>query len=66
MANQTTNIARMAGTSSVSMDTLERTWQTILQGIEQTKEIEKDNRIQREANTVKLENMKYELLKNKR
>ena len=66
MANQTTNIARMAGTSSVSMDTLERTWQTILQGIEQTKEIEKDNRIPREANTVKLENMKYELLKNKR
>lgn len=66
MATQTTNIARMAGTSSVSMDTLERTWQTILQGIEQTREIEKDNRVQREANTIKLENMKSELLKNKR
>lgn len=66
MATQTANIARLAGTSSVSMDTLENTWHTILQGIEQTKEIEKDNRIQREANTAKLENMKYELLKAKR
>ena len=66
MANQSTSIARMAGTSSVSMETLERTWQTILQGIEQTKQIENDNRLERESNTLKLEKMKYDLLQNKR
>ena len=66
MANQSTSIARMAGTSSVSMETLERTWQTIIQGIEQTKQIENDNRQQRETNSIKLEKMKYDLLQNKR
>lgn len=66
MATQTTNIAKMAGTSSISMDTLEKTWQTILQGIEQTKQIENDNRELRQTNTAKLENMKQELFKSKK
>lgn len=65
MANQTTSIARMAGTSSVQMETLEKTWQTIVQGIEQTKQIEAENRTQRETNSAKLENMKQELLTGK-
>ncbi len=62
MVNQTTAIARMAGTSSVSMDTLEKTWNTIMSGIEQTKAIEAENHQQRVENSVKLEKMKANML----
>lgn len=62
MAVQTTSIARMAGTSSVQMDTLEKTWQTIVNGIEQTKQIEEENHRQRVENSARLENIKAEML----
>lgn len=66
MAAQTTSIARMAGTSSVQMDTLEKTWQTIVNGIEQTKQIEEENHRQRVENSARLENIKSEMLNGKR
>lgn len=62
MAAQTTSIARMAGTSSVQMETLEKTWQTIVNGIEQTKQIEEENHRQRVENSARLENIKAEML----
>ena len=62
MASQTTSIARMAGGSSVQMETLEKTWQTIVDGIEQTKQIEEENHRQRIQNSAKLENMKAKML----
>lgn len=62
MAAQTTNIARMAGTSSVQMETLEKTWETIVNGIEQTRQIEEENHRQRIANSTKLEKIKDEML----
>ena len=62
MVSQTTSIARMAGTSSVQMETLEKTWQTILNGIEQTKQIEEENHLQRMENSKKLETIKAEML----
>jgi uncharacterized protein YaaN involved in tellurite resistance len=63
MSKQTTNIARLAGTSSIQIETLEKTWQTIMQGIEQTKEIEETNRLSRQSNAAKLESMKYDMIK---
>ena len=66
MAAQTTSIARMAGTSSVQMETLEKTWQTIINGIEQTKQIEEENHRQRVENSKKLETIKAEMLNGKR
>jgi uncharacterized protein YaaN involved in tellurite resistance len=63
MSKQTTNIARLAGTSSIQIETLEKTWQTIMQGIEQTKEIEETNRLSRQTNAAKLESMKYDMIK---
>ena len=66
MVAQTTNIARMAGSSSIQMETLEKTWETIKNGIEETRHIEQENRTQRVANTQKLENMKYEMMKIKK
>ena len=65
MATQTTAIAKMAGTSSVQMETLEKTWQTIVQGIEQTKQIEDDNHRMRQENSMKLERMKQDMLSKK-
>lgn len=65
MANQTTSIARMAGTSSVHMETLEKTWETIVNGIEQTKQIEEENHRQRIENSAKLENIKSRMLSGK-
>ena len=62
MATQTTSIARMAGGSSVQMETLEKTWQTIVNGIEQTRQIEDENHRQRVENSKKLENMKAAML----
>lgn len=66
MVTQTTSIARMAGTSSVQMETLEKTWQTIINGIEQTKQIEEENHRQRVENSKKLETIKAEMLNGKR
>ncbi len=63
MANQNARIARMATGSSVQIETLEKTWQTIMKGIEQTKAIEEENRNARQNNAVKLENMKQSILK---
>ena len=62
MVAQTTSIARMAGGSSVQMETLEKTWQTIMDGIDQTRQIEEENHRQRVANSSKLENMKAKML----
>ena len=63
MASQNARIARMATGSSVQIETLEKTWQTIMKGIEQTKAIEEENRNARQTNAVKLENMKQSILK---
>lgn len=60
MVSQTQAIARMSGTSSVSMETLEKTWQTIMNGIEETAQIQKDQKIERENNTKRLEEIKFE------
>lgn len=66
MATQTTAIAKMAGGSSVQMETLEKTWQTIVQGIEQTKQIEDENHRMRQENSMKLERMKQDMLNTKK
>lgn len=66
MVSQTTSIARMTGSSSVQMETLEKTWQTIISGIEQTRQIEDDNHRQRIENSKKLENIKEQMLNQKR
>lgn len=61
MATQSTNIAKMATGSSVHIETLQKTWETIMDGIEQTRAIEAENRLARENNTKTLESMKLEM-----
>ena len=63
-ANQSVNIAKMASGSSIQIETLEKTYSTIMNGIEETKQITEQNAQQRKENARKLEQIKYELLKN--
>lgn len=60
-AAQSVRIAKMASSSSINIETLEKTYNTILKGIEETKAIEEANRIQRNENIGRLENIKKDL-----
>lgn len=55
--------ARMASGSSIKVDTLEKSWRTIVNGIEETKRIQDDARRQRVEDKAKLENIKNEFYK---
>ena len=55
--------AQMASGSSIKVDTLEKSWRTIVNGIEETKRIQDDARRQRVEDKAKLENIKNEFYK---
>ena len=55
--------AQMASGSSIKVDTLEKSWRTIVNGIEETKRIQDDARRQRIEDKAKLENIKNEFYK---
>lgn len=63
-ASQAVNIARMAGGSSIQMETLRTTYETIKNGIEETRKITEELAEQRKTNSIELENIKTEM-KNK-
>lgn len=58
--NQSKMTAQLAGTSSVKIETLEETWRTICNGIEETKAIQADNRKKREEDARRLEALKQD------
>lgn len=55
--------AQMASGSSIKVDTLEKAWNTIKNGIEETKRIQEDAKRQRIEDKAKLENIKNEFYK---
>lgn len=57
-ADQSKLTASLASGSSVKIETLEKTWQTIVQGIEETRKIQEDARIKREQDSIRLEQLK--------
>lgn len=63
-ARQSVEIAKMASGSSVAISTLEKSFKTIMKGIEDTKAIQESNRIQRIENSAKLERIKHSMKKN--
>lgn len=63
-ARQSVEIAKMASGSSVAIFTLEKSFETIMKGIEDTKAIQESNRIQRIENSAKLERIKHSMKKN--
>lgn len=55
--------ARLASGSSIKIETLETTWRTIVNGIDETKQIQENARKQRIEDQAKLENIKSEFNK---
>ncbi|WP_295504966.1 toxic anion resistance protein [uncultured Streptococcus sp.] len=60
-ANQSVNIARMAGGSSIQMETLRTTYETIKKGIEETKQINNQIAEKRKSDSIELEHMKSDM-----
>ena len=60
------NIARQSGAPSISIETVETTWRTIMQGIQETKEIQAETVRNREEGRKRIEalQLEYEKLKN--
>lgn len=61
-AAQSAQIAKMSS-GSVKMETLENTWKTILAGIDETRSIEEQNKIEREAGTKRIHELQNEMHK---
>lgn len=59
------NIARLAGSPSIKIETIETTWKTIMEGIEETKQIQEENIRNREEGRKRIEKLQleYEKLK---
>lgn len=60
------NIARQSAAPSISIDTVEATWQSILQGIQETKQIQEETVRQREEGRQRIEKLQLEYEKLKR
>lgn len=52
--------ARLASGSSIKIETLETTWKTIVNGIDETRQIQEDAKKQRQEDQIRLENIKKE------
>lgn len=61
LKQQSTDIAKLAGSSSVKIETVEQTWNTIMQGIEETRAIEDDNKVQRQESVKRLEEIRKQM-----
>lgn len=59
--NQSIDIAKLTGGPSVKIETLEKTWSTIMEGIEETRRIEEENKKLREEGLLKLDDMTQKL-----
>lgn len=57
-AEQSKMTARLASGSSIKIETLEKTWQTIVSGIDETRQIQENARKQRVENQRRLETIK--------
>lgn len=57
IASQSVATARLAGSPSLQIETLEKTFETIMNGIEETKQIEDENKALREQSRVKLQDL---------
>jgi uncharacterized protein YaaN involved in tellurite resistance len=61
--NQSKMIAQMANGNSIQIETLEKTWQTIVNGIDDTKKIQDEARTRRKQDSERLLQLKEEYRK---
>jgi len=62
-AVQTKLTAKMSAESFASVETLEKSWQTIINGIEETKRIEAEVKSKRQSETARLHALKEDYMK---
>jgi uncharacterized protein YaaN involved in tellurite resistance len=60
--NQSIEIAKISGNSAVKVETLENTWQTIVEGINETSKIEDENKKLREEGMNKLAKLQVDFI----
>lgn len=60
--NQSIEIAKISGNSAVKVETLENTWQTIVEGINETSKIEDENKKLREEGMNKLAKLQVDFV----
>lgn len=60
---QSKQITRMTNTSSVQIETLEKTWNTIVSGIDETKRIQEEAKREREEDSKRLDAIKQQYAK---
>ncbi|MGL4850627.1 MAG: toxic anion resistance protein [Clostridium sp.] len=63
-ARQSVEIAKMSSGSSIQITTLEKSYETIMKGIEDTRAIQEQNKAERIENSKRLEEIKYKMKKN--
>lgn len=57
ISQQSADIARLAGSPSIKIETIEESWNTIIKGMQETKAIEEENKRLREEGTKRLEQL---------
>ncbi|MGL5295948.1 MAG: toxic anion resistance protein [Culicoidibacterales bacterium] len=62
-ASQSVTIAKMASGSSIQIEKLKQSYETIMKGIEETKAIQRQNAEERKTNSIELERMKQDMKK---
>jgi uncharacterized protein YaaN involved in tellurite resistance len=61
--NQSIEITKLTGNSTIKIETLESTWNIIKEGINETRRIEEENRKLREEGAKKINDMQVDFLK---
>lgn len=60
---QAKSVTALSAGSSINIETLENTWNIIVSGIEETKQIQQEAKAQRESDKARLESIKAEFIK---
>lgn len=63
-ASQSVAIAKMASGSSIQLENLRKSYETIMNGIQETKQIQEQNAAERQQNALELERMKQDMRRN--
>ncbi len=63
ISQQSVDIARLSGSPSIKIETMEETWNIIMKGMQETKAIEEENKIQREQGKLRLEQLQENFIK---
>jgi uncharacterized protein YaaN involved in tellurite resistance len=65
ISQQSVDIARLAGSPSIKIETIEETWNIIIKGMQETRAIEEENKRLREEGTKRLEQLQENFKKMK-